>query len=222
MICEILNRFVLRCFDSGQPAQQQQQQRWWQAHSWSLWDWLDGPSFIVVRMLCICLKSGQFAITGVLLVATKGQKQCWQRPAASLENHRGRNINYINRYIYINSHSAYLYRCQQCITVLYSYATLVQVQFMNMKYIIKSHRLCKSEFMLLWVLLFYVFAEVVLTINIVECSECKASFCVTVFAKVRAGFFILLCVSREPDFTQNTAGRTSWTTEQISYICLQL
>lgn len=138
---------VLRSFDSGQPAQRQQ--RWRRAHSWSLWDWLDGPSFIVVRMLCICLKSGQFAITAVLQVATKGHKQCWQRPAASLENHRGRNINYINRYI--KSHSADLYRYQQCITVVYSYATHVRVQFMNMKYNMKSHRLCKSEAMLLCV-----------------------------------------------------------------------
>lgn len=97
MIHEIFIAFFLRSFDSGQPAQRQQ--RWRRAHSWSLWDWLDGPSFIVVRMLCICLKSGQFAITAVLLVATKGHEQCWQRPAASLENHRGRDINYINRYI---------------------------------------------------------------------------------------------------------------------------
>lgn len=61
-------------------------------------------------MLCICLKSGQFAITAVLLVATRGHKQCWQRPAASLENHRGRNRNYINRY-YIYIHNS------QCIFV---------------------------------------------------------------------------------------------------------
>lgn len=161
MIYEIFIILVLRSFDSGQPAQRQQ--RWRRAHSWSLWDWLDGPSFIVVRMLCICLKSGQFAITAVLLVATKGHKQCWQRPAASLENRRGRNINYINRYI--NSHSAYLYRYQQCITVVYSYATHVRVQFMNMKYIIKSHRLCKNRSYVVCVFLFlffFSFAKMVL------------------------------------------------------------
>lgn len=93
---------------------------------------------------------------------------------------------------------------------------------MNMKYIIKSHRLCKSEFMFLWVfcLLFYVFAEVVLTIDIVECSECKASVWLCLL-KYALGF-ILLSVSREPDFTQITAGRTSRTTEQISNISATL
>lgn len=39
------------------------------------------------------------------------------------------------------AHSADLYRYQQCIIVVYFYAT--QVQLMNMKYIIKSQKLCK-------------------------------------------------------------------------------
>lgn len=150
-------------------------------------------------MLCICLKSGQFAITAVLQVATKGHKQCWQRPAASLENHRGRNINYINRYI--NSHSAYLYRYQQCITVVYSYATHVRVQFMNMKYIIKSHRLCKSEAMLLCV-----FCENGFTILNVEYSERYVPVWLCLLKWAHSSGFYLLPVSREPDVTQNTAG----------------
>lgn len=195
MIYEIF--IILRSFDSGQPAQRQQ--RWRRAHSWSLWDWLDGPSFIVVRMLCICLKSGQFAITAVLLVATKGHKQCWQRLAASLENHRGRNINYINRYI--NSHSAYLYRYQQCISVVYSYATHVRVQFLNMKYIMKSHRLCKSEAMLLCV-----FCKNGFTILNVEYSERYVPVWLWLLKWAHSSGFYLLPVSREPDVTQNPAG----------------
>lgn len=78
-------------------------------------------------------------------------------------------MNYINRYI--NSHSAYLYRYQQCITVVYSYATHVRVQFMNMKYIIKSHRLCKSDAVLLCVLFFFFFLKNSFIIFNVEYSE---------------------------------------------------
>lgn len=204
---------VLRSFDSGQPAQRQQ--RWRRAHSWSLWDWLDGPSFIVVRMLCICLKSGQFAITAVLPVATKGHKQCWWRPAASLENHRGRNINYINRYI--NSHSAYLYRYQQCITVVYSYATHVRVQFMNVKYIMKSHRLCKSEAMLLCV-----FCKNGFTILNVEYSEHNVPVWLCLLKWAHSTGFYLLSVSRESDGAQNAAGQTSDTMENISDTLYQL
>lgn len=150
-------------------------------------------------MLCICLKSGQFAITAVLLVATKGHKQCWQRPAASLENHRGRNINYINRYI--NSHSAYLYRYQQCITVVYSYATHVRVQFLNMKYIIESHRLCKSEAMLLCL-----FCENGSTILNVEYSERYVPVWLCLLKWAHSSGFYLLLGSSIPDQTQNTAG----------------
>lgn len=143
----------------------------------------------------------------VLLVATKGHKQCWQRPAASVENHRGRIINYLNRHR--NSHSAYLYRYQQCITVVYSYATHVRVQFMNMKYVIKSHKLCKSEAMLLCV-----FCRNGFTILNVGYSERIVPVWLLKWAH-STGFY-LLSVSREPDLTQNTAGQTSPTVLCVS------
>lgn len=110
-------------------------------------------------------------------------------------------MNYINRYI--NSHSAYLYRYQECITVVYSYATHVRVQFMNMKYIKKSHRLCKSKAMLLCVF----FAKMVLPslmLNIL--SAMFLCDCVCKREHIAVGFTFYL-YARNPDSTQNTAGK---------------
>lgn len=83
--------------------------------SWSPWDRLDGPRFYrgtnvvhLFQIRTVCNNSS----------FTSGHKgQCWQRPAAPLENHRGRNRNYIKRWIYMKSLSAYLYQYQRLIVV---------------------------------------------------------------------------------------------------------